>query len=121
MATGTVRTRSTAVTEWFKKGNGSVPYCAVHTGDGVALVAPGGRNGLNPAVLGAVPIRPKSPALLGEDPYDSEPVVLAGQAAAEGQAGLFPQRSQVLESMELGDQDSAVRLHPPRKLKIDPD
>lgn len=74
---------------------------------------------MNPAVLGAVPIRPKAPALLGEDPYDSEPVMMAGQTGEnEGAAGLFPRRAQVVESMELGDEQSEIRISQPGRLKI---
>jgi hypothetical protein len=60
--------------------------------------------------------------LATEDPYDSESVAMAGEGNGdEGAAGLFPRPAQVIESMELGDEESALRLDPPGRLRIVPE
>jgi len=115
---GMVRMRSTATNEWFRKGGPQVPFCTIHTGDSGTPAAAEPRAGVNPTVLGAVPIRPRVPVLLGDDPYDSESVVMAGQGVENEGAGLFPRRAQVVESTELGDEQSAIRLQAPGRLEI---
>ncbi|MFD2256139.1 transglycosylase domain-containing protein [Luteolibacter algae] len=114
---GAVRSVSTKYTEYFRKGTENIPFCTLHSG----VVSANGsiENPLNnlPA-LDALPVRPKSPVLLGEDPYHTE----LPSYAAHSNEGSFRRRStNVLDSLDLGDFEETIRMRKPPRLEIDPD
>jgi hypothetical protein len=67
--------------------------------------------------LDAVPVRPKSPVLLGADPYHSEVAPLA--AAETARPAVIRQRTNVLDSLDLGDVEESLPLPPPRRMVIE--
>ena len=111
---GVVRSLSTAVTEYFRKGTETVPFCTVHSG---ALGEAGSQVNaiLNLPALEAVPVRPKAPVLLGDDPYHTE---LPSFAATFAEAGLVRRRANVLDSLDLGAVEDAIPLKRPQRLEI---
>ncbi len=115
MASGTIRSRSTAVGEYFRKGTLNLPFCSIHSG--------AGGEGMNPALgilnlpaLDAVPVRPKEPVLIGEDPYHTE---LPSFAATSSEASIVRRRTNVMDSLDLGDVEEGIPLKGPRRLQID--
>jgi len=112
---GVVRSRSTAVVEYFRKGTEQLPFCTVHSGTsgegGTAAI-----DLLNSPVLDAVPVRPKAPVLLGNDPYHTE---LPSLAATSEETGLVRHRTNVLDSLDLGDLEEAIPLKRPKRLEIE--
>lgn len=115
--TGVPMTRPSAVPEWFRVGGPAIPFCAVHGGDDDAI-APGAPALAAAAVLNVVPIRPRSPALLGEDPYNALTVALAGDSQTQDVPVGFPRRGGMMESIDLGDEQSEISLPAPRRLEI---
>ena len=112
---GMIRSRSTAVTEYFRRGTEKLPFCTVHAG----LLGDGGTADmgmLNMPALEVVPVRPKAPVLLGDDPYHTE---LPSFAAASEEIGLMRRRTNVLDSLDLGAFEEAIPLKPPPRLTID--
>ncbi|MEI8037177.1 MAG: transglycosylase domain-containing protein [Verrucomicrobiota bacterium] len=112
---GVVRSRSTAVTEYFRKGTEQLPLCPIHSGTS-GETSPAALTLLNAPALDAVPVRPKSPVLLGDDPYHTE---LPSFAATSEETGLVRRRTNVLDSLDLGDVEEAIPLKRPQRLKID--
>lgn len=117
LESGTIRSRSTAVTEFFRKGMENLPFCSIHSGAAGDSLAPDLAI-LNLPALDAVPVRPKKPVLLGDDPYHIE---LPSFAATSAEAGLVRQRTNVLDSLDLGDVEEAIPLRRPRRLQIEDD
>jgi penicillin-binding protein 1A len=113
-AAGVVRSRSTGVNEYFRRGTEQVPFCSVHSGTSADAANPENAI-LNLPALDAVPVRPKAPALLGDDPYHTE---LPSFATAAGQPGLVRRRTNVLDSLDLGDIEDSLPLKRPRRLEI---
>jgi len=114
--TGVVHSRSTAVNEYFRTGTERIPFCAVHsglTGDGDPMSP--GMNILNLPALDVVPVRPTEPVLVGDDPYHTE---LPSFAATSGQPGLVRRRTNVLDSLDLGDIEESIPLRRPGRLEI---
>lgn len=112
---GTLRSRSTAVPEYFRRGTENLPFCTVHsggTGDGV----PTDITLLNMPALDAVPIRPKAPVLIGDDPYHTE---LPSFAATSAEQGIVRRRTNVLDSLDLGDVEEGIPLKRPSRIQID--
>lgn len=113
-ASGVVQSRSTSVSEYFRRGSEKISYCAIHSGvSGEPNIQSDGRVDL-PA-LDAVPIRPKSPALVGDDPYHTE---LPSFASTSSGTGLVRRRTNVLDSLDLGDIEESIPLLGPRRLDI---
>lgn len=114
-ATGQMRSsRSAAIQEYFRKGTESLPFCPLHSGaDG------GGGSGLaNVPTMDAMPVRPKAPVLIGDDPYHSErPEIIH----VSGDGGFFRRRTNVLDSLDLGENEEQIRLPAPKRLKIGDD
>ena len=115
--TGSVKSTRTVMIEGFRKGTESLPFCALHSG------APGG--GIDPGLalsnlpaLDALPIRPKAPVLLGDDPYHTETLSYATDGV---QTGLIRRSTNVLDSLDLGDFDEEIRMRKPPRLEIQPD
>jgi hypothetical protein len=118
LESGRIVTRSTAITEWFRRDAAHLPYCSTHSGgidaldggrDGVAAIHPG--SGLN-----ASPIRPTAPAVLGDDPFLTE--VPAFVTTDTTSSGIIRRRTNVLDSLELDAFDEPLRLRRPPRLQI---
>ena len=109
-----VRSRSTAVNEYFRRGTEKLPFCTVHSGALGEGVSPEMAI-LNLPALDAVPVQPKGPVLLGNDPYHSE---LPSFAAATGGPEFVRRRTNVLDSLDLGDIEEAIPLRRPGRLQI---
>ena len=108
---GKLRSRSTAVSEYFRKGTESQAFCSVHSGttsEGLTVIA-------NLPALDAVPILPKEPFIIGNDPYHTE---VPSSAAVSRDAGLIRRRTNVLDSLDVGDGDEKIRLPAPARLVI---
>ncbi|MCX6874268.1 MAG: transglycosylase domain-containing protein [Verrucomicrobia bacterium] len=111
-SSGKMRSRSTAVSEFFRKGTESQAYCSVHSGtssDGLTAIA-------NLPALDAVPIIPKEPFIIGNDPYHAE---VPSSAAVSRDVGLIRRRTNVLDSLDVGDGDEKISLPQPRRLVIE--
>ena len=113
-ATGVVSSRSTAVNEYFRKGTDRLAFCNLHSGSNGDAFSQG-TNLLNLPALDVVPVRPQAPALLGDDPYRTE---LPSYAATAGTPGVVRRRSNVLDSLDLGDIEESIPLKRPRRLEI---
>lgn len=113
-ATGQMRSRSAAIQEYFRKGTESLPFCPLHSGaDGG-----GGSSLSNVPTMDAIPVRPKAAVLLGDDPYHSEQPEMI---QVSGDGGFFRRRTNVLDSLDLGDSEEQIRLPAPKRLKIGDD
>lgn len=113
-ATGKLRSRSTAVDEFFRRGTESQAYCSVHSGtssDGLTALA-------SLPALDVVPVVPKEPFVIGNDPYHAE---VPSSAAVSRDAGLLRRRTNVLDSLDVGDGDEKIDLPGPGRLKIEED
>jgi membrane carboxypeptidase/penicillin-binding protein len=119
LGAGTVRSRSTAVGEFFRNVAGStannLPFCTLHSG------AEG--EGVNPAMgilnlpaLDAVPIRPKEPVLIGDDPYHTE---VPSFVATSAESGTIRHRTSVQDSLDLGNVEESIPLKSPQRLLIE--
>ena len=112
---GTIRSRSTGVMEYFRKGTENLPFCNIHSGALGEGVSPEMALLSLPA-LDAVPVRPKQPVLLGDDPYHTE---VPSFAATSAERGLVRHRTNVLDSLDLGDIEEGIPLRRPARLRID--
>ena len=65
-----------------------------------------------------VPVAPKEPFVLGDDPYHAE---VPSSAAVSRDAGLMRRRTNVLDSLDVGDGDEKISLPPPTRLHIEED
>jgi penicillin-binding protein 1A len=113
--TGVVKSQSTAVSEYFRAGTERMAFCSLHSGAGADMVAPETAI-INLPALDAVPIRSKAAVLLGEDPYHMEVpgVVVSGQSQ-----GLLRRRTNVLDSLDLGEVEEVIPLKQPQRLVIE--
>ena len=112
---GSVKSVRTVRTEGFRKGTENMPFCALHSG-GMADETNGNPVNNLPA-LDTLPVRPKAPVLLGDDPYHSE---VPSYAAGEGtRTGIISRRTNVLDSLDLGDFEEEMKIRKPTKLVID--
>lgn len=113
--TGVVKSQSTAVSEYFRAGTERMAFCSLHSGAGADMVAPETAI-INLPALDAVPIRSKAAVLLGEDPYHMEVpgVVVSGQSQ-----GLLRRRTNVLDSLDLGEIEEVIPLKQPQRLVIE--
>ena len=114
-ATGKMKSTSTGVAEYFRRGSEPTAFCSKHSGtnsDGmphdVALAS-------LPA-LSEIPIIPKGPVIIGEDPYHAE---VPSSSAVSKESGMIRRRTNVLDSLDVGDGDAKIDLPPPRRLEID--
>lgn len=113
-ATGVVRSLPTGVDEYFRRGTEKIPFCTMHSGS----TADSGRdvNLLNLPALDAVPVKPKAPVLLGDDPYHTEVPSFAATSSGPG----FGRRStNVLDSLEVNEFEEPVILKRPKRLMIE--
>ena len=115
-ATGRPRTRPASQVEFFRKGTENLPFCSFHSGaapveDGSAKI------GLEQlAVIDTTPVRSTAPVLLGEDPYFTEQLLTGGDQAAP-----VRNRTNVLDSFDLGDHEEPLKLPWPGRLTISPE
>jgi len=114
-STGVVRTHATSVPEYFRRGTEKLPFCTVHSGT-TAENAPHDSNILNLPAMDATPVRPKAPVLLGDDPYHTE---VPSFAATSSEAGFVRRRTNVLDSLDLGDIEEHIPLGKPKRLEIE--
>ncbi|RYD48343.1 MAG: hypothetical protein EOP85_03745, partial [Verrucomicrobiaceae bacterium] len=112
--TGTIRSRSAAVQEYFRRGTENLPFCSIHSGAGDAVSAD--MNLLSLPAMDAVPVRPKEPVLIGDDPYHTE---IPSFAATSAESGLIRRRTNVLDSLDLGDIEEKIPLKRPLRLQIE--
>jgi len=115
ITSGVVRSHSTAVNEYFRRGTEGLPFCTIHSGaigDGLSP-----ENALlNLPAMDAVPVRPKDPVLLGDDPYHIE---VPSFAAISSEPGMVRRRTNVLDSLDLGSVEEGIPLRRPKRLQID--
>ena len=114
---GSVKSVSTAFTEYFRTGQGNLPFCTLHSGALSGNLDPGDAIGTMPA-LDVLPIRPKSPVLIGEDPYHTE---MPSYAASSAESGLIRRSTNVLDSLDLDEYDEPIKMRRPPRLEIHPD
>ncbi len=115
ITTGNVQTRSTAVNEYFRKGTEAIAFCTIHSGAVSDALTP--ENALlNLPALNATPIRPKEPVLIGDDPYHTE---IPSFAATSSEPGFMRRRTNVLDSLDLGDIEEDIKLPRPKRLSIE--
>ena len=114
LETGTIRSKSTEVVDYFRKGTRDLPFCSVHGGG----LGDGGIDDIASArvvALDVIPVLPKSPVLIGDDPYHTE---LPSFLPTSGTEGFIRRRTNVLDSLDLGDTAEGIPLPPPRRLEI---
>lgn len=114
LETGTIRSKSTEVTDYFRKGTRELPFCSIHgggLGDGGVDDMPSARL----VALDVTPVLPKSPVLIGDDPYHTE---LPSFLPTSGTEGFIRRRINVLDSLDLGDTGGGIPLAPPQRLEI---
>jgi len=114
LQTGALRSRSTAVTEYFRAGTEQLPFCGVHSGGLNESVAPGMAINNLPA-MDTSPVRPQEPVLLGDDPYHTE---VPSFAATTSEPGFVRRRTNVLDSLDLGGVEEQIPLKRPLRLEI---
>jgi penicillin-binding protein 1A len=115
-STGRPRTRAAGQIEFFRKGTESLPFCHLHSG---ASGAEAGADAIGLgqlAVIDTTPVRAKAPALLGEDPYFTEQVLMDETQPVSGR-----NRASVLDSFDLGDREEPLKLPWPERLEISPE
>ncbi len=116
LETGNLRMESSKVTEYFRKGTENLPFCSVHSG----MMADAGSPGLLLAAptLDVSPVAPQSPVLIGDDPYHTE---TPSFAPTSGAAGLIRKRTNVLDSLDIGEKEEQIHLRRPGRLIIEED
>ena len=115
-ATGKMRSASTAVAEYFRTGTEPTAFCSIHsgtTGEGSHDLAIASLPALNEA-----PVIPKQPFIIGNDPYHTE---VPSSAAVSKDAGMIRRRTNVLDSLDVGDGDEMIEIPNPQRLKIEED
>jgi hypothetical protein len=117
LETGTVRSKPTEVTDYFRKGAKELPFCSIHSGGMAELLSPGmGAEAVQ--VLDVIPVLPKEPALIGDDPYHTELPSFSPSSTAQG---FIRRRTNVLDSLDLGDASETIALPRPQRLVIHED
>jgi hypothetical protein len=111
-----MRSASTAVAEYFRTGTEPTAFCSIHsgtTGEGSHDLAIASLPALNEA-----PVIPKQPFIIGNDPYHTE---VPSSAAVSKDAGMIRRRTNVLDSLDVGDGDEMIEIPNPQRLKIEED
>lgn len=112
--TNQVVSRSTAVLEHFIKGTEPSVYCSLHSGTDSMDFTLNSQN-LDFEVINSLPILPKSPVLLGEDPYYSD---LPHYTVNEGDIGILPRRRSSMDGLDLEIFEEKIPLLRPDRLTI---
>ncbi len=105
---------STTAREYFLKGSEPPGYCDVHgaADPGVIDVRPLGPHGTD---VYAIPIQPKRPLLLGQDPYGCTQPDFAPRdtGPGRGEAGVMS-----FDRLDRADKDADITLPRPRRIEI---
>ena len=117
-ATGNVRMESAKVMEYFRKGTENLPFCSLHSGMMGDGVSPGVSLGAVLNVSDVSPVPPQAATLLGDDPYHAE---TPSFAPSSGTAGLIRKRTNVLDSLDIGEKEEEILLTRPKRLIIEED
>jgi len=116
--TGAIASKSTEVTDYFRKGTRELPFCSVHgggMGEGAAeVLSPNVVLARMPA-LDVTPVLPKSPVLIGDDPYHTE---LPSFLPTSEEEGFIRRRTNVLDSLDIGDGNEGIPLLRPKRMII---
>ncbi len=112
--TAGIRSRSTSITDYFRKGSRPLPFCSVHSGALPEGISPDLALANLPAI-DAIPVLPAAPALVGNDPYHTE---LPGNSSTSESGGFISRRTNVLDSLDLGDAETSIPLPRPKRLEI---
>lgn len=114
--------RRTVYRDWLRKDRPQVGYCDVHGQGGLSidevLASYGPDRGptSDENLLAVSPIRPKAPALIGSDPYNS--VVLSLAPATEDEVMIMRPPVFLLDYGVPGEEEATLRLPRPEKLEI---
>ena len=114
--------RRTVYRDWMRKDRAQVGYCDVHGQGGMsidevlAMFGPEASQTVEHESLAVSPIRPKSPALLGSDPYNS--VVLSLAPSIEEEIMVMRPPVFLLDYGVRGEAEATLRLPRPEKLEI---
>jgi membrane carboxypeptidase/penicillin-binding protein len=114
LAKGGVHSHSTAVNEFFRKGTENLAFCTIHSGAASEALSPEMAL-LNLPAMDAVAVRPKEPVLIGDDPYHTE---VPSFTATSSEPGFVQRRTNVLDSLDLGNIEEGIPLKPPVRLQI---
>jgi hypothetical protein len=71
---------------------------------------------LGQLALDVVPVRPKEPSVVGDDPYHTE---VTSFATNHTEPGLVRRRTNVLDSLDLGGLEEKIPLKNPTMLEIE--
>lgn len=114
---GTETYYPTTFVEYFAKGSEPLGYCDVH---GLANSDLADSHNFNPntdqtAIIRAIPVQPKAPLLLGEDPYGTEQpdFVPRDPTAVRGSVTILN-----LDQLEAEDENAAIILDRPQRVEI---
>lgn len=114
-STGVIKSRSTAIPEYFRRGTENLPFCTLHSGvSGNSDIL--GSNMMNLSALDATPINPTSSILIGEDPYHTE--LPSYDQHNRSSSGMIRRRTNVLDSLDLDDVEDSLPLPKPKRLVI---
>lgn len=114
---GTMKSKSTGIREYFRKGSENLPFCTLHS-SGLGGEIDANLAFSNLPALDTLPIRPTEAVLLGDDPYFTEiPSYLAGSETPV----YTTSRKSILDQFDLGEFDEALPMKKPARLQIDPD
>lgn len=114
--TPVVKSVSTTVDEYFREGTDKLPFCNVHSGGASNDDRSHDITSLGLAVSSAVPVRPKAPVLLGNDPYHTE---IPAFAITSEEPGLVRKRTNVLDSLDLDAVEEPILIKHPKRLEIE--
>jgi hypothetical protein len=103
------------VPEYFRRGSEPTAFCGTHSGTSTEGMPHDVALASLPA-LSEVPIIPKAPVIIGEDPYHAE---VPSSTAISKESGMIRRRTNVLDSLDVGDGDEKIALPPPRRLLIE--
>ncbi len=119
--TGVESYKSTSMTELFVKGAEPTGYCEVHGslgGLGPADQLSFGPTQGNPNTALAVPIQPKQPLLLGDDPYGTDQPDFVPRDQSVNERG---NSVTSLDQMDKEDQKASISLDRPKRVEIHQD
>ena len=113
--TKVVEAISTVRTEYFRERSFRIPFCQEHGGADPSQPEIN-ISEIETSVAEAVPVRPQSGVLLGDDPYHADLPAFANKA--DQQPSFVPRKTSVLDSFDLSGQEEQLRLPRPGRLII---
>jgi hypothetical protein len=117
------RNYRTVYQEYLRRDRPNLGFCDVHGQGGVAIdevlssYGPDAVKGGQEEALAVTPIRPKAPALLGSDPYNS--VVLSLAPASEDGLAVMQGPVFLQDFGVSGEEEATFRLPRPKKIEIE--